>query len=111
MQEERIVWLRPVDQPVHGTQDVLLGRLQHLVRLVVRQDNHVLPLVVVVLDQEVGHIVGVVDAAVERSALPDVVDTDYQRLPLSGTVTVLESISLRRAVAELLCSSWRSNGA
>lgn len=108
MQEERIVGLRPIDQPIHGAQDVLLGGLQHRIRLVVREDDHVLPLVVVALHQEVGHVLGIVDAAPERRARPDVVDADEQRLALSGTVTVLECIPLWRSVSELLCSLRQS---
>ena len=45
VEEERVVGLGVLDEPVHGAQDVLLGRLAHGVLLVVGQSDHVLALV------------------------------------------------------------------
>lgn len=78
--------------------------------LVVGEDDHVFPLVAIILDEERREVLGVVDAAGELAVLPEVVDADQQRLALTGTVGILEGIALRGAVAELLrCRGrWRA---
>lgn len=41
MEEERIIRLCILDQPVHSTKNVSLRRLAHRVLLVIGQENHV----------------------------------------------------------------------
>ena len=50
MKEERVVRPGFLDQPMHRSQDVLLGRLAHWILLVVCEDDHVLALVAKVLN-------------------------------------------------------------
>jgi hypothetical protein len=107
MEEERVISLGIVDEPSHGTNHVGLGRSHHWILLVVCQNDHVLSFVSVSLDQEVGHVVDVVDASAKLSLLSKVINTDQQGLSTTGTVGVLESIALRGTVAELLGSSRR----
>ena len=76
MQEQGVVGLGTVDEPSHGTDDVLLGRLHDGVSLVVGQENHILPLVAEPLDEEVGQVLDIVNAASELTILTEVVDAD-----------------------------------
>ncbi len=102
MQEQGVVGLGALDEPLHGADDVGLGGLHDGVLRVVGQDDHVLALVVVVFAEEVGHVVDVVDAAAQLALLAKVVDADEQRLALTRAVGVLERVALGRTVAELL---------
>lgn len=49
MEKQRIVGAGVLDKPVHGAQDVLLGRLTHGVLLVVGENDHIFSLVTEVL--------------------------------------------------------------
>lgn len=93
VEKERVIWLRVLDQPVHRPKDILLGRLAHGVLLIIRQDNHVLSPVAVVLDQVSGHVAHVIDAATELTTLAKVVDAHQQRLPPARAVGVLKRVS------------------
>lgn len=53
VEEERVVGLSVLNEPVHGAQDVLLSRLAHGILLVVGQSDHVLALVTKGLHQVV----------------------------------------------------------
>lgn len=75
VEEERVVGLSALHQPLHGAYDVGLCGLLHGVGCVVGQDDHVLHLVVVSLDQKGRQIPHVVDAAAQLILLPDVVDS------------------------------------
>lgn len=61
---------------MHGSQDILLGRLAHGILRIVRKRDHVLPLVAKVTIQIRRHVLDVVDAAAELASLSEVVDTD-----------------------------------
>jgi hypothetical protein len=54
--------------------------------LVVGQDDHVFPSVSIPLDQETRDIVDIVDATAQLTILAEVVDTNQERLALTGTV-------------------------
>lgn len=79
--------------------------------LVICQDDHVFPLVVEVIVQVRRHILDVVDASFQLSSLPKVVDTDKECLTVTGTVRILEAVTLRSSMTETLHSlrwRWRS---
>lgn len=98
VEEERVVGLGAVDEPSHGLNHVLPGRLCPRVRVVVRQHDDILRTVVVSLcplsaaqaplacsaryashertDQELLDIVRVVDTSAELGARPEIVDAD-----------------------------------
>lgn len=110
VEEERIVGLGVLDQPLHRAQDIVFGGLQDGVGLVVGQDDHVLTLVVVAVHQERRDILDIVDAALELVGGAKVVDADQQGLALSGALTVLEGIICGCAVAELLLALRHAGG-
>lgn len=107
MEEERVVRLGVLNEPVHGAQDVLLGWLTHGVLLVVGQCDHILALVTKGLHQVVGHVLNIVDATSELALLAKVVDADQESLALAGTVGVLERVAVGCAMAEVLHALWR----
>lgn len=76
MEEERIIGLRILDQPVHGAEDIRLGRLAHGVLLVIGQDHHILAGVAEVLVQVGGHVLDVVDTSAQLTFLTEIVDSD-----------------------------------
>lgn len=85
MEEERVVGLSAVHEPLHGSNHVGLGGNLAGVLRVVGQDNHVVGAVVVALHQELLHVVDIVDTAAESVALANVVDADQERLALTST--------------------------
>lgn len=108
MEKQRVIGLGALDEPVHGTQDVVSGGLTDRVLLVVGQDNHILPLVAVSFSQEGRDVLNIVQAAAQLAVLTEVVDANEQRLSLAGTSRVLEAIAFRGTVAELLeARGWR----
>jgi hypothetical protein len=100
VEEERVVRLSILHQPVHRTQDVLLRRLTDGVLLVVCEDDHILPLVPIRLVQERRHVLDVVDASSELSPLPEIVDTNQEGLSSPRAVRVLEGVVLRSTTSE-----------
>lgn len=109
MEEERVIRSRILNQPVHGSQNVLLGGLAHGVLLVVGQDNHILSLVAELFHEVARHIANIVDAAIELAALAKVIDANEQSFPPAVAFRVLETVSLRCAVAERLrLDRWRT---
>lgn len=90
MEEERVIGLGVLDQPVHGAQDVLFGRLAHWVLLVIGQGDHVFALITKGLHEVVGHVLNIVDATPELALLAKVIDSDQESLAFAGTVGVLE---------------------
>lgn len=107
VKEERVVWLGILDQPVHGAQDVGLGRLAHGVLLVVGQEHHILALVAKELVQIGAHVLDVVDAAAQLPALAKVVDANQQRLAAAVAGRVLERVAVGGAVAKVLGACGR----
>lgn len=93
---------------MHRPQDIGLGRLAHRVLLVVRQSDHILPLIAEELVQICAHVLDVVDTSAQLSSLAKVVDTNEESFPSSIASRVLERIALRSAVAEVLggCGWW-----
>ena len=102
VEEQGVVGLGVPDKPAYGADNVGLGGLHDGVRLVVGQDDHVFPLVPMVLDEEGRQIVDVVDTATQLALLAKVVDTDEKSLSLARAVGVLEGIAVRGAMAEFL---------
>lgn len=52
MDEERVVGLRVLHQPLHGPKDIGLVGYTHRVLLIVREDDHVLPPIPILLVQK-----------------------------------------------------------
>lgn len=50
MEEEGVIGLGTLDEPMHGAQNVLLSGLAHLILLVVGEYDHVFPPVAKLLD-------------------------------------------------------------
>ena len=63
MEEQRIIWLCILYQPVHCAEYVGLCRLAHGILLIVRQDDHIFSRVVKVLIEICRHVFHVVDAS------------------------------------------------
>lgn len=93
---------------MHGCQDVVLQGLALGVLLVVRQDNHVVPLVLKPFVQEPRHVLDIIDAPSQLALLPKVIDADEQRLPLPRAIAVRERIvAARNTEAGLAGGRWR----
>lgn len=103
MDEEGVVRLSILDQPLHGSQDIILRGNTKRVFLIVRQNDHVLPSIATSLVEVSGHVGDIVDASPELIGLPDIVDSDQQRFPSTGTGGILEAIIRGRAPAKGLC--------
>lgn len=102
MEEKRVVGSCVANEPAHCSDDVVLGRVFSGVRLVIGQDYHILPLIVVALVEESRHVLSIVDASSQLALLSKVVDTDQQSLALSSTVGVLKCVSLGSTLTEVL---------
>lgn len=100
MEEQRIVGLRILDQPVHSAQDIRLGRLAHGVLLIIGEEHHVFAGIAKILVQVCGHVLHIIDTSTKLTLLAEVVDSDQQRLALTSAARVLEAISLRGTVTE-----------
>lgn len=100
MEEKRVVGARIFYQPVHGPQDVRLGRLAHGVLLVIGEKNHVFALVAKVLVEVGAHVLDIIDTTAQLAPLPEVVDADEQGFALTGAVRVLERIAGGGAMTE-----------
>lgn len=74
--EEGVVGLGVANEPLHGPEDVRLGRETHWILLVVGEDDHIFSAVAKALVQERRHVADIVDAALERVWLPEVVNAD-----------------------------------
>jgi len=109
VEEEGIVWTGILNKPMHSPENVLLSRLAHGVLLVVCEDNHVLALIAKVFDEVCRHVPDIIDATPKLTALAKVVYSNQQRFPPPSALRVLESISLRRTISEMLGSLgwWR----
>jgi hypothetical protein len=87
---------------MHGSQDILLGRLAHRVLLVVGKNNHILSLITEMLGEVCSHVADIVDTAAELTALAKVVDSNEQSFPPASASRVSEVITGGCAVTELL---------
>lgn len=85
VEEERVVGTRALHEPLHRRNHVGARRDLARVPRVVRQHHHVVGLVPVALDQELLHIVHVVDAPAQLARLAAVVDADQECLSLAST--------------------------
>ena len=94
---------------MHRSQYVLLCRLAHGILLIIGQDDHVLSCIAEIAIKVGRHVLHIVDASSQLSSLSEVIDANQQSLPSSGTIGVLEIVSLRSAVAEPLHAlrGWR----
>lgn len=63
MEKQRVIGLRVLDEPVHGTQYVLFRRLAHRILLVICKDDHILPRVAKIAVEICRHILDVIDTA------------------------------------------------
>ena len=112
MEEEGIVRLGVLDEPVHGAKDVHLGGLTHGVLLIIRQDHHVFTSVAKVLVQVGRHVLDIVDTSAQLTLLVEVVNSDQQSLSLARAARVLEVVPLRRSLTEAdRLGGWRSRDA
>jgi hypothetical protein len=100
MEEQRIVGLCILDQPVHSAQNIRLGRLAHGVLLVIGEEDHIFASIAKVLVQVCGHVLHIVDTPAKLTLLTEVVDANQQRLALTSAARILEAISLRGTVTE-----------
>jgi len=111
MEEERVIGLGVLDEPMHCSEYILFVRLTHRILLVVRQENHVFSRVSKITIQVCRHILYIINAPSQLTPLTKVVDTDKQGFPSSCAVRVLEIVSLRGAGTEPLLAlgrRWRS---
>lgn len=108
MEEEGIVGLRILDQPVHGAEDIGLGRLAHGVLLVIREEDHIFAGISEVLIEICRHVLNIVNASSQLTLLAEIVDSNQQCLSLTSTARVLEVVTLWSAVSERDWSSRRS---
>jgi len=102
MEEQRIVSLGVLDQPMHCSQNVGLRRLAHGILLIVGQDNHVFSRVAEIAIEVCRHILDVVDAPSKLPPLAEVIDADQQCFSFTCTIRILEAISLWCALTESL---------
>lgn len=86
MEEQTVVGLSILHQPMHSTENILLVRYRHLVLLVIGQKHHIGASITKVLVQVCGHVLDVVDASSQGSSLSEVIDTDQEGFSLSGTI-------------------------
>lgn len=100
MEEQRIVGLRILDQPMHSAQNIRLGRLAHGVLLIIGKEDHVFTGIAEVLVQVCGHVLDIVDTSTQLALLAEIVDSNQERLALTSTARVLEAISLRGTVTK-----------
>ena len=102
MEEKRVIGASVLNKPVHGAQNVLLGRLAHGALLVVGQGDHIFALVAKGFLEVVGHVLNIVDATSQLALLTKVVDADQQSLSPAGAVGVLERVAVGSAMTESL---------
>lgn len=76
MEEERVVGSSILDQPVHGTKNVLLCGLTHGILLIVGQDDHVFSFITKMFHQISSHVSDIVDTSTQLATLAEVVDTN-----------------------------------
>jgi hypothetical protein len=83
--EEGVVRLSIFDQPVHGAEDIILGRNTHRIPLVVSKNDHIFAPIPKALMQEGGHISDIVDTSIQLIGLAKIVDANEQSFPASST--------------------------
>lgn len=110
VEEERVVGPSILDQPVHGTKNVLLCGLAHGVLLVVGENDHILPLIAKLLHQVGRHVPDIVDAPSQLATLAKVVDANEQRFSSARAVGVSKRVTLRCALAKALRPVRRGRG-
>jgi len=102
VEEERIVGLRVLDQPMHCPNDVCLCGLAQRIGLVVGQDHHVLSPISVTLIQEGRHLRNIIDATPQLVRLSNVVNTDEKGFPTARTRRILVPIVRWSTVSKTL---------
>ena len=102
MEEQRVIRLSVLNQPVHGPNDIILGRDTHGILLVVGEDDHILATIPEAFVQEGGHVGDVVDTSIELIGLTEIVDPNEQGFPPASTSRVLELVIGWRTMAKLL---------
>jgi hypothetical protein len=80
MEEERVLGLCVLDEPLHPVPDVGCGGPLVLVDLIISQQNRVLVPETVVAVQKPKHVACVIDAPEKLVRITKVVDADQQRL-------------------------------
>lgn len=76
MKKQGVIGLCVFDKPAHGVLDVFLRWPHSGFRLIIGQDDHIFALVVVIVYQEGGHIVNIVDASLQLGLAAKVIDSD-----------------------------------
>lgn len=100
MEEKRIVGSRILDKPMHGTEDVCLGRLAHRILLVISKNDHVLSSVAKALVQISRQVPSIVDTTTQLAFLIEIIDANQQCLSFSRAARVLEVVALGSTVTE-----------
>ncbi len=108
MNKKRVVRLRFMHQPLHGTDNIRLRWHTLRVLLVVGQNHHVLSAIALPLVQERRHVRHIIDTPLQLVRLPKVVDPNQQSLPTTGTGRVLELVVRWRAASEMLGAHGRT---
>lgn len=87
---------------MHGSENVLFGRLAHGVLLIVGKNHHILAFIAKVFGEVGSHVANIVDAAAQLSALVEVVDSDEKGFSPASAVRVSEVVAIGSAMTELL---------
>lgn len=77
------------DEPVHCLNNILFGRLAPWVLLIIRQNNHILTLILEPLMQESRHILDIIDTSSQLPTLTEVIDTNQECLAFPRARTIL----------------------
>lgn len=85
MNKKRVVRLRFMHQPLHGPNNIRLGRHTLRVLLIISQNHHVLSAIALALVQERRHVRDIIDTPLQLVRLAKVVDPDQESLPPPGT--------------------------
>ena len=94
VEEEGVIRPGILHEPMHCSQDILLGGLAHGILLVISENNHILATVTKVLDEVVCHVATVIDASSQLATLAKIVDSDEESFATAGTIGVAEGITV-----------------
>jgi hypothetical protein len=76
MEEETIMRLSVLHQPLHPTEYIVFGRLRTRIWIIVREDDHVVEGESIEAIHEHGYISGIVDTPPQLYPLADIIDAN-----------------------------------